>query len=192
LADVVIENDYNTQHVDHAFLQPEAVLAYVDERGHMVVQTATQYAHYDRGEIAHALGLRFSQVQVKTLAVGGAFGGREDISLQIIAALVAWTTLRPVKMENLRHESFYSHSKRHPMRMHYKTGATKEGKLVAMEAKMETLVLMHPGVSMFCVSLPYMLPDPMSFRTCPLIVMLSSPTTPIQEQCVVLERLKQS
>jgi len=135
LADVVIENDYNTQHVDHAFLQPEAVLAYVDERGHMVVQTATQYAHYDRGEIAHALGLRFSQVQVKTLAVGGAFGGREDISLQIIAALVAWTTLRPVKMENLRHESFYSHSKRHPMRMHYKTGATKEGKLVAMEAK---------------------------------------------------------
>ena len=135
LADVVIENEYNTQHVDHAFLQPEAVLAYVDERGHMVVQTATQYAHYDRGEIAHALGLRFSQVQVKTLAVGGAFGGREDISLQIIAALLALTTLRPVKMENTREESFYSHSKRHPMRMHYKTGATKQGKLVAMEAR---------------------------------------------------------
>lgn len=135
LADVVIENEYNTQHVDHAFLQPEAVLAYVDERGHMVVQTATQYAHYDRGEIAHALGFRFSQVQVKCLAVGGAFGGREDISIQIIAALLAMTTLRPVKMENTREESFYSHSKRHPMRMHYKTGATKDGKLVAMEAK---------------------------------------------------------
>ena len=135
LADVVIERDYSTQHVDHAFLQPEAVLAYVDERGHMVVQTATQYAHYDRGEIAHALGLRFSQVQVKTLAVGGDFGGREDISLQILAALIAWTVQRPVKMENTREESFYSHSKRHPMRMHYKTGATKDGKLVAMEAK---------------------------------------------------------
>ena len=112
LADVVIERDYSTQHVDHAFLQPEAVLAYVDERGHMVVQTATQYAHYDRGEIAHALGLRFSQVQVKTLAVGGAFGGREDISLQILAALMAWSVQRPVKMENTREESFYSHSKR--------------------------------------------------------------------------------
>lgn len=135
LANVVIERDYSTQHVDHAFLQPEAVLAYVDERGHMVVQTATQYAHYDRGEIAHALGLRFSQVQVKTLAVGGAFGGREDISLQILAALIAWTTQRPVKMENTREESFYSHSKRHPMRMHYKTGATQDGKLVAMETK---------------------------------------------------------
>ena len=134
-ADVVIEQDYSTQHMDHAFLQPEAVLAHVDERGHMVVQTATQYAHYDRGEIAHALGLRFSQVQVKTMAVGGAFGGREDISLQILAALMAWITLRPVKMENTREESFYSHSKRHPMRMHYKTGATKDGKLVAMEAK---------------------------------------------------------
>ena len=134
-AEVVIERDYSTQHVDHAFLQPEAVLAHVDERGHMVVQTATQYAHYDRGEIAHALGLRFSQVQVKTLAVGGAFGGREDISLQILAALIAWTTQRPVKMENTREESFYSHSKRHPMRMHYKTGASKDGKIVALEAK---------------------------------------------------------
>ncbi|AET67043.1 aerobic-type carbon monoxide dehydrogenase, large subunit CoxL/CutL-like protein [Desulfosporosinus orientis DSM 765] len=134
-ADAVVEKVYSTQHVDHAFLQPEAVLAYVDERGHIVVQTATQYAHYDRGEIAHALGLRFSQVQVKTLAVGGAFGGREDISLQIMAALMAQKTLRPVKMENNREESFYSHSKRHPMRMYYKTGATKEGKLVAMEAK---------------------------------------------------------
>lgn len=135
LADVVVEQEYKTPHVDHAFLQPEAVLAYVDERGHMVVQTATQYAHYDRGEIAHALGLRFSQVQVKSLAVGGAFGGREDISLQIIAALMAWVTLRPVKMENTREESFYSHSKRHPMRMYYKTGATKDGKLVAMDAR---------------------------------------------------------
>lgn len=134
-ADVVVEQEYSTQHIDHAFLQPEAVLAHVDERGHMVVQTATQYAHYDRGEIAHALGLRFSQVQVKTMAVGGAFGGREDISLQILAALMAWTTLRPIKMENTREESFYSHSKRHPMKMHYKTGATKDGKLVAMEAK---------------------------------------------------------
>lgn len=134
-ADVVVEQEYSTQHIDHAFLQPEAVLAHVDERGHMVVQTATQYAHYDRGEIAHALGLRFSQVQVKTMAVGGAFGGREDISLQILAALMAWTTLRPIKMENTREESFYSHSKRHPMKMLYKTGATKDGKLVAMEAK---------------------------------------------------------
>lgn len=134
-ADVVVEQVYSTQHVDHAFLQPEAVLAHLDERGHMVVQTATQYAHYDRGEIAHALGFRFSQVQVKTLAVGGAFGGREDISLQIIAALLALKTQRPVKMENTREESFYSHSKRHPMKMYYKTGATKDGKLVAMHAK---------------------------------------------------------
>jgi CO/xanthine dehydrogenase Mo-binding subunit len=135
LADIVVERDYSTPHIDHAFLQPESVLAYIDERGHMVVKTATQYAHYDRGEIAHALGLRFSQVQVKTLAVGGAFGGREDISLQIMAALMAMKTYRPVKMENNREESFYSHSKRHPMYMHYKTGASKDGKLVALEAK---------------------------------------------------------
>lgn len=134
-AEVIVERDYQTQMLDHAFLQPEAVLAYVDERGHLVIQVATQYAHYDRGEIAHALGLKFNQVQVKTMSVGGAFGGREDISLQILAGLMAWRTLRPVKMENTREESFYSHSKRHPMRMHYKTGATREGKLTAMEAR---------------------------------------------------------
>ncbi|CAA7602979.1 Aldehyde oxidase and xanthine dehydrogenase, a/b hammerhead domain protein [Acididesulfobacillus acetoxydans] len=134
-AEVTVERDYQTQMLDHAFLQPEAVLAYVDERGHLVVEVATQYAHYDRGEIAHALGLKFNQVRVRTRSVGGAFGGREDISLQIMAALMAWHTQRPVKMENTREESFYSHSKRHPMRMHYKTGATRAGKLTVMEAR---------------------------------------------------------
>ncbi|WP_206811692.1 xanthine dehydrogenase family protein molybdopterin-binding subunit [Paradesulfitobacterium ferrireducens] len=134
-AEVVVEREYSTQMVDHAFLQPEAVLAYIDERGHVVVQVATQYAHYDRGEIAHALGLKNSKVQVKTTTVGGAFGGREDISLQIIAAMMAWKTMRPVKFENTRNESFYSHSKRHPMKMYYKTGAAKDGRLVALEAK---------------------------------------------------------
>ena len=135
LAEVVVEREYSTQMVDHAFLQPEAVLAHVDERGHVVVQVATQYAHYDRGEIAHALGLKNNRVQVKTTAVGGAFGGREDLSLQIIAALMAWKTLRPVKLENTREESFYSHSKRHPMKMYFKTGAAKDGRLLALEAK---------------------------------------------------------
>lgn len=134
-ADVVVEREYSTQHLDHAFLQPEAVLSYVDERGHVVVCIATQYAHFDRNEIARALRMKMSQVQLKTPAVGGAFGGREDISLHIISALMALKTLRPVKMENTREESFYSHCKRHPLRMHYKTGATKDGKLVAMEAR---------------------------------------------------------
>ncbi|HWJ03231.1 MAG TPA: molybdopterin cofactor-binding domain-containing protein, partial [Verrucomicrobiae bacterium] len=105
MADVIVEQVYSTQMVDHAFLQPEAVLVEVDERGHLVVQVATQYPHYDRGEIAHALGLKLSQVQVKTPAVGGAFGGREDISLQIIAAALAYKSMRPVKLENTREES---------------------------------------------------------------------------------------
>ncbi len=135
IADVVVERDYSTQMVDHAFLQPEAVLAHVDARGNLVIQVSTQYPHYDRGEIAHALGIKVSRVQVKTLSIGGSFGGREDISLQLIAAMLAYKTLRPVKMENSREESFYSHCKRHPMSMHYKTGATRQGKLVALEAR---------------------------------------------------------
>jgi nicotinate dehydrogenase large molybdopterin subunit len=133
-ASVVVEREYTTQMVDHAFLQPEAVLAYPDERGHLVIEVATQYAHYDRAEITHALGFKINQVQVKCTCVGGAFGGREDLSLQIIAALAAWKTQRPVKLVNTREESFLSHCKRHPMLMRYKTGATKYGKLVAMEA----------------------------------------------------------
>nr|WP_103895254.1 molybdopterin cofactor-binding domain-containing protein [Caloramator fervidus] len=133
--DVIVENVYKVPMVDHAFLQPEAGVSYIDEDGKIVVIASTQYPHFDQEEIAQALGVSKDLVKVLTPAVGGAFGGREDITLQIHLAIAAFTLKRPVKAVYSREESFIAHSKRHAMKMYYKTGATKDGKLLALEAK---------------------------------------------------------
>lgn len=132
---VVVENTYKTHMVDHAFLQPEAGLAFVDKENILTVMVATQYPHYDREEIATVLNLSQEEVKIINTNVGGAFGGREDISLQIHLALAAYTLKKPVKAIYSREESFIAHSKRHPLIMKYKTGADKNGYLQIMEAK---------------------------------------------------------
>lgn len=134
LSHVIVEREYKTSMVDHAFLQPEAGISYLDQEGNVVVCAATQYPHFDQLEIAEALGLPNEKVRVVNPAIGGAFGGREDITLQIHLALGTYLTGKPIKVVYDREESFYAHSKRHPMIMKYKTGATKEGKIIAMEA----------------------------------------------------------
>nr|WP_281420289.1 molybdopterin cofactor-binding domain-containing protein [Tissierella simiarum] len=132
---VVVENTYKTHMVDHAFLQPEAGLAFVDKENILTVMVATQYPHYDREEVAAALNLSQEEVKIINTNVGGAFGGREDISLQIHLALAAYTLKKPVKAIYSREESFIAHSKRHPLIMKYKTGADKNGYLQIMEAE---------------------------------------------------------
>ena len=131
--DVIVENEYTTSMADHVFLQPEAGVSYLEEDGTVVLKVATQYPHYDREEIAQALGLPEEKIKLINTEVGGAFGGREDISLQIHLALATYLTGRAVKCIYQREESFYAHSKRHPFTMKYKTGADKDGKLKAME-----------------------------------------------------------
>lgn len=133
--DVIIENIYESSMVDHAFLQPESGIAYIDSDGTITISTATQYPHYDREEIAEALGLENEKIKVLTSAVGGAFGGREDVTMQIHLTLAAMKLKRPIKTTYTREESFVAHSKRHPMYMKYKTGALKDGTLYAMEAE---------------------------------------------------------
>ena len=133
--DIIVENTYKTSMVDHCFLQPEAGTAYIEEDGKITVMTATQYPHYDQEEIADGLGLKKEDIRVITAAIGGAFGGREDISLQIHLALAAMVLKRPVKTVYSREESFLAHSKRHPIFMKYRTGAKKDGTLHALEAE---------------------------------------------------------
>lgn len=133
--DVIVENEYTTSMVDHAFLQPESGIAYMEEDGTLVLKVATQYAHFDRFEVAEALGLPEEKIKIINTEIGGAFGGREDISLQIHLALATYLLERPVKCTYSREESFYGHSKRHPFIMKYKTGADKDGKLKAMEVE---------------------------------------------------------
>ena len=132
-ADVVIEGEYYTSPQEHVYLQPEAGLAYIDDAGRVTVVTAGQWDWEDQQEIAHALGLPPEQVRVIYPAIGGAFGGREDMSVQIVLALAAWKLQRPVKIVWSREESIVGHCKRHPTWLRCKWGATRAGKLVAAE-----------------------------------------------------------
>ena len=137
-ADVIVEGEYRVPAQEHAYLQPEAGVAFIDEEGRVVVQAAGQWTHVDQHQIAHALGLADEQVRVQYPAIGGAFGGREDMSVQIVLALAAWRLAqrgiqRPVKIIWSRKESIIGHAKRHPMVIRAKWGATKDGKLTAAE-----------------------------------------------------------
>ena len=137
-ADVILEETFRTGWQEHAYLQPEAGVAYVDDEGRIVVITAGQWVHEDRQQIAHALGLPEDKVIVRYVAVGGAFGGREDMSVQIILALAAWRLHqrgihRPVKIVWSREESIIGHHKRHAMVARARWGATKDGRIVAAQ-----------------------------------------------------------
>jgi CO/xanthine dehydrogenase Mo-binding subunit len=135
-ADVIVEGRYTTPFIEHAYLQPEAGLAAVGADGRLTVWTATQWPDEDRRQIAYALGLPIERVREIVTAVGGAFGGREDISVQIVLAFLALHTGRPVKLTHGRTESFIASTKRHPFDMLYRTGATKAGRLTAVCAEL--------------------------------------------------------
>jgi CO/xanthine dehydrogenase Mo-binding subunit len=134
-ADVIVEGEYRTPAQEHAYLEPEAGLAYIDGEGRVTVVAAGQWTWEDQQEIAHALDLPAEQVRVIYPAIGGAFGGREDMSVQIVLALAAWRLGRPVKTVWSREESVLGHCKRHPAWLYCKLGATHKGKLVAAEVK---------------------------------------------------------
>jgi len=134
-ADVIVENTYRVQPVDHAYLEPEAGVAWLDDEGVITIRASTQVIEHFRG-IAEVLGMPQNKVRVITPMLGGGFGGKEDITVETYLALLVQKTRRPVSLTFTREESILAHSKRHPYRMDYKTGATRDGKLVAMEAEL--------------------------------------------------------
>ena len=135
-ADVIVEDVYNVGAQEHAYLQPEAGVAYMDDEGRVTVVVGGQWAHEDQGQIAHALDLPLDKVRVIYPAIGGAFGGREDMSVQIVLALAAWKLGRPVKIIWSREESIIGHHKRHPVWARAKLGAKRDGSLVAAEVEL--------------------------------------------------------
>jgi len=133
-ADVTVERQFVTQTVEHAYIEPEAALAYWD--GEMlVVHCCSQGPHYQRQELAAMLKLPVSRVRVIQAATGGGFGGKIDLLLQHLVALGAYVTGRPVKMVCSREESFRSSTKRHAFYMKYRMGAAANGRLVAAQAE---------------------------------------------------------
>ena len=134
-ADVVVRGTYETAMQDQAFLGPESGLAVPAEDGGVDLYVATQWLHVDLEQLAASLGLPQDKVRITLAGVGGAFGAREDLSMQIHCCMLALHTGRPMKMMYSREESFYGHVHRHPARMHYEHGATRDGELVYIKAR---------------------------------------------------------
>ena len=131
-ADVIVSGEYRTPFIEHAYLEPEAGLAEPAGAG-VTVYVGSQSSIHDQEDIAVALNLPLEQVRVVHMPMGGGFGGKEDITVQVVAALGALKTGRPVKLVWSREESLRSSVKRHPTWLRYRTGATRDGKLVAAE-----------------------------------------------------------
>lgn len=163
-ADVIIENTYRVPFVDHAYLEPESGIAWIDENGVITIRVSTQVIEHFRG-VADVLRLPHNQVRVIGTYVGGGFGGKEDITVESFLALLTYKTGRPVKLTYTREESILCHSKRHPYTMVYKTGARRDGRLTAVEAKLVSdagaYVYLSPWVllySMVDAAGPYRIP----------------------------------
>jgi xanthine dehydrogenase D subunit len=135
-AEVVVSGEYEIGMQDQAFLGPESGLAVPDGRGGVDLYISTQWLHIDRDQVAESLGLEPEAVRLTLSGVGGAFGGREDLSMQIHACMLALDAGRPVKMVYNREESFYGHVHRHPAKMSYEHGATRDGELVYVKARL--------------------------------------------------------
>jgi xanthine dehydrogenase D subunit len=134
-AELVVEGEYEIGMQDQAFLGPESGLAIPSEDGGVDLYVATQWLHVDLAQVAASLGLPQEQVRITNAGVGGAFGGREDLSMQIHGCMLALHTGRPVKMVYSREESFFGHVHRHPARLRYEHGATRDGRLVYVTAR---------------------------------------------------------
>lgn len=132
-AEVIVEETYTTPRVDHAYLEPDAGIAFLDEEGRITVTCPTQNVHYDQREVAAVLSLPLEKVRIIQCATGGGFGGRLDITVQCLLALAVFHLKRPVKIVYSREEVFQVTSKRHPLRIRYKSGAGKDGRLTAVE-----------------------------------------------------------
>jgi CO/xanthine dehydrogenase Mo-binding subunit len=154
-ADVVVEGEYRTQYVDHAYLEPEAGVAWLDDQGVLTIRVATQVIEHYR-DVARILAMPESKVRVIAPYVGGGFGGKEDMTVEPYVALAAARTGRPVRMQWTRNESLLARAKRHPMRMRYRTAARADGTILAQDiditsdagayAYLSALVLLYSAV----------------------------------------------
>ncbi len=133
-ADVVLSGTFTTSWQEHAYLQPDAGIAYYED-GKLVVETAGQWLHEDRRQLAAMLELPEDEVVVRYAKIGGAFGGREDMSVQALLALATWKLKRPTALVWSREESMVGHHKRHPFHIEARWGALRDGTVVAVETR---------------------------------------------------------
>jgi CO/xanthine dehydrogenase Mo-binding subunit len=133
-SDVILEESFNVPRISPGYMEPENSLASWNDDESITVWVSSQKPHDDRDQIASVLNIPPDRVQVKSAVIGGAFGGKEDASIQILASLGAYITKSTVRLVNRRQDSFVGHPKRHPALMEYKIGARNDGTLLALEA----------------------------------------------------------
>ncbi len=133
-ADLIVFNEFKTQHLEHVPMQPDAGMAVMDEDGTIRIWAATQWIHDTRVDVAQALNMPVEKIRIIQPTIGGAFGKREDVIVQLHLAIAARAVRRPIKTVYSREESIISTSKRHPMIFRFKTGVKKDGTLTAWEA----------------------------------------------------------
>ena len=134
-ADVIVERTYRTPFQEHAFLEPEVGLAWVDENDVVNIRVSTQVIEHFR-PIADAIGVPHNKVRIRGALVGGGFGGKEDLTVEVYLALLAKRTGRPVRLEYTREDSFVGHGKRHPFVLTYRTGVARDGRITALDVTM--------------------------------------------------------
>lgn len=152
-ADLIVENTYRTPFQEHAFLEPEVGLAWVDENEVVNIRVSTQVIEHFR-TIAEAIGVPHNRVRVIGAPVGGGFGGKEDMTVEVYLALLATHTGRPVRLEYSREDSFVGHGKRHPFRLTYRTGVRRDGSITALQIRVladsGAYVFLSPYVLLYC------------------------------------------
>src|SRR5437660_2999024 len=134
-ADVIVEKTYRTPFVDHVYLETETGIGWIDAEGVLVLRVSTQVLEHFR-DVAEVLRLPHGRVRLEGTYLGGGFGGKEDVTVECLLGLLVWKTRRAVQLVFSREESFIGHGKRHPYVMRYRTGATRDGALTAVEAEL--------------------------------------------------------
>ncbi len=151
-ADTIIENTFRTQFLEHAFLEPEAGLAWIDRQGIINIRTSTQAIEHFR-DVAEVIGVPHNKVRIRGAIVGGAFGGKNEITVEAFLGLLTVTTGRPVRLCYSREESFFGHAKRHPFTITHTTGFTKDGGITAAKIDITSdsgpYVFMSPYVLLY-------------------------------------------
>jgi CO/xanthine dehydrogenase Mo-binding subunit len=134
-AEVIVEQAYRTPFVDHVYIETETGIGWIDAEGVLVLRVSTQVLEHFR-DVADVLRLPHSRVRLEGAYLGGGFGGKEDVTVECLLGLLVWKTRRPVALVFSREESFIGHGKRHPYILRYRTGARRDGELVALEAEL--------------------------------------------------------
>lgn len=145
-ADVIVENSFRVPFIDHAYIEPEAGVAWMDDQNVINIRVCTQVVEHFRS-IARAVGVPHNKIHTQGTMLGGGFGGKEDITVEIFLALLTKHTRRPVRLAYTREESIQAHSKRHPFIITHRTGVKKNGRITAAEIEMVSDAGAYPYLS---------------------------------------------